>query len=121
MEIITESDRRAEVERIHTEAVALIIGESCKLFAAVVHDLQAELRRHGFSGANGIVVSSKVEYEASGLLESMKAAIADDLPIDPENAVAAMDDFSILEEDSEFQEVAARVRTTCRELLGVCD
>jgi len=115
--IITESDRQAEKERIHTLAVGTVLGACCQLFAAIAREMQAQCRRHDID-AMRIHISSKEEREASGLVESMLAALCDDLPVSPGNAVESHDDFDILDED-EIDEVAVKVRRTVEELLGV--
>lgn len=114
--VATQQSRDWEMDRIHTEAVGVVMGGCCQIFSAIAQELNAVVRKH--CGTNRVFVSSAEEREASGLVESMKAALADDLPVDPTNAVESQDDFNILS-DEEAEAVAAKVRKTVEELLGV--
>lgn len=112
----TEEDRSHEIERIHTEAVGIVLRHVCQIFDGIRQELSAEKKRLGFPGP--FTVNGSVERECSGLIETIKANLADDLPIDPTNAVESEDHFDLLNEDEAVQ-VGERVRKTVRELLGV--
>jgi hypothetical protein len=90
----------------------------CQLFDGIRWQLLEEKRKLGYT--EKFAVSPSVEHECYGLVESIKANLADDLPIDPENAVAAEDHFDLLDDDA-VVEAGARVRKIVRELLGVFD
>lgn len=117
MSIATEESRRVEKERIHTEATGMVIGACCQIFAAICRSMDSECRKHGIH-AMRIHVSSKEDREAEGLIDSMKAALAEDLPLSPSNAVEYHDDFCILSSE-EVDELAELVKETVSELLGV--
>jgi hypothetical protein len=76
MSIIT-----SEKERIHTQAVGAVMGTCCQIFAAIACETQAECRKHGID-AMRVHISSKEDRDAEGLVESIKADIADNLPLD---------------------------------------
>jgi hypothetical protein len=112
----TDASRQAEIERIHTQAVGTVLMRICQLFDGIRAELSTEKKRLGYS--QPFIVNGSVERECQGLIESMKASLADDLPIDPTNAVESEDHFDLLDEDG-IVEVGERVRKTVRELLGV--
>lgn len=117
MSMVTAESRRVEKERIHTEATGSVMGACCQIFAAIAREMKAECRKHGLH-TERIHISSKEERDADGLIDSIKADIADNLPLDPVKAVEYHDDFCILSSE-EVDEVAERVRETACELLGV--
>lgn len=114
----TEADRRREIDRIHTIAVENVLMHVCQIFDGIRAELLTEKRRFGYS--QKFVINAEVERECYSLVESIKACLADDLPIDPTNAVETEDHFDILDKD-EIKEVGEHVRKTVRELLGVFD
>lgn len=114
--MITKADRQLEIERIHTEAVGAVLMRICQLFDGIRMELGLEKNRLGFT--QKFFVDAKVEQECQGMLESIKLALAEDLPVDPYVAVESQDCFDVLNED-EVVEVGERVRKTVRELLGV--
>jgi hypothetical protein len=112
----TEEDRQAEIERIHTEATSAVLMHICQIFDGIRAELSSEKKRLGFSQT--FVVNGSVERECQGLIELIKDNLANSLPIDPVKAVESEDHFDLLNEDG-VTEIAARVRNTVRELLGV--
>jgi hypothetical protein len=119
-DIVTPESRNAEIERIHTEAVGTVLYAAMQIFASISSELRLEMKKHGYDNPQLMAISGKAEEEASGLIESLKASLADDLPVDPENAVEKHDDFDILSEDDVCR-VGAMVRKTFRDLMGVYD
>lgn len=114
----TEADRRREIDRIHTQAVGTVVMRICQLFEGMRAELLGEKRRLGYS--HKFHIDASVELECHELLASIKASLADDLPIDPTNAVEMEDHFDLLDHD-EVKQLGAHVRKTVRELLGVFD
>lgn len=114
----TEEDRQAEIERIHTEATSAVLMHICQIFDGIRAELSSEKCRLGCNQT--FLVNGSVERECQGLVETIKDSLAEDLPLDPVKAVESEDHFDLLNEDG-VTEVAARVRKTVRELLGVFD
>ena len=114
----TEEDRQAEIERIHTRATSAVLMRICQIFDGIRAELSSEKCRLGCKQT--FLVNGSVERECQGLVEKIKDSLADDLPIDPVKAVESEDHFDLLNEDG-VTEIAARVRKTVRELLGVFD
>ena len=119
-DIVTPESRNEEIERIHTEAVGTVCHGAAQIFAAVIRELNAELRKLGYKSTHMIAVTREHENNAQGLLESIKHSLADDLPVNPENAVEHHDDFDILNSEQTIQ-LASRVRQTFRDLMGAFD
>ncbi len=114
----TEDDRLAEIEQIHTRAVSAVLMRICQVFDGIRAELSSEKCRLGCKQT--FLVNGSVERECQGFVEAIKDSLADDLPFDPVKAVEAEDHFDLLDEDG-VTEIAARVRKTVRELLGVFD
>jgi hypothetical protein len=114
----TSADKRREIDRIETKAVETVMMHVCQLFDGIRAQLLEEKRKLGYT--QKFMVNGTVERECQGLVESIKASLADDLPVDPTNAVEREDHFDVLDEDA-IVEVGQRVRKIVRELLGVFD
>ena len=114
--MVTNEDRRAEIERIHTEAVGAVLMRICQLFDGIRMELSLEKKHLGYN--QKFVVSGEIERECQGLVELVKTSLADDLPVDPRKLVEEQDHFDVLNED-QVMKVSGRVRKTVRELLGV--
>lgn len=107
-----------EIDRIHTEATGAVLMHVCQVLDGLRAALSHEKKRLGYSQT--FVVNGSVERECQGLIELIHTDIANNLPFDPVKAVEAEDHFELLDDDAK-KEVAARVRNTVRELLGVFD
>jgi hypothetical protein len=115
----TSADKRREIDRIETKAVETVMMHICQIFDGIRAQLLEEKRKLGYT--QKFFVNGTVERECYGLVESIKASLADDLPVDPTNAVENEDIcFDLLDEDA-IVEVGQRVRKIVRELLGVFD
>ncbi len=114
----SEEDRNQEIERIHTEAVGMVILHICQIFDGIRAELLHEKTNLGYKQV--FIVNGSVERECQAFVESIKDSLANDLPFDPVLAVEREDHFDLLDEDG-VTEVSERVRKTVRELLGVFD
>ena len=114
--MVSESERQAEIERIHTQATSIVLMRVCQLLDGIREELTAKKRQLGFT--QKFCVDRATERECQGMIESMMECLADDLPVDPCNAVESQDTFDVLSK-SEAIDVGRRVKQTVRELLGV--
>lgn len=114
--MVTDESRRKEIERIHTEAVSTVLMRVCQLLDGLRHEITMKKKQLGYE--QRFLFDLATERECQGLVESMMESLANDLPVDPSNAVEQQDYFDLLDEDG-VTEVGQRVRQTVRELLGV--
>ena len=114
--ITNDESRRREIERIHTDAVGAVLMRVCQILDGVRTEITAKKKQLGYE--QRFCVDMATERECQGLVESMLDCLANDLPVDPTNAVEAQDVFDLLDEDDAV-EVGERVRKTVKELLGV--
>lgn len=114
----TEADRKMEIERIQAQAVCSVLMRCAQLFDGLRQSLNSEKRQLGFT--QRFSIPAELERECAGIVETIKAAVADDLPLDPRNAVEIEDHFDLLDDEA-IAEIGMKVRKTVRELLGVFD
>lgn len=114
----TEADKKMEIERIQAQAVCSVLMRCAQLFDGINQELNMEKKRLGFT--QRFRLPAEVEKECAGIVETIKAAVADDLPLDPRNAVEMEDCFDLLDDEG-VAEIGAKVRKTVREVLGIFD
>jgi len=108
----TSADRRREIDRIETKAVETVMLHVCQVFDGIRFQLLEEKRKLGYT--QKFAITTQLERECQGLVESIKACLADDLPIDPTNAVEREDHFDLLDPDA-IVATGQRVKRIVRE------